>query len=170
MKGTRGAFEAESFTYDEENDQWICPQGKPLRFVDTRERKNRRTGYVDTYRHYQADEAVCSACPVKEHCTRGKARRLRISVDLRRYRRKARENLSSPMGKRMRSLRGIEVETPFGASKNAHRFRRYHLRGRSGAEIESGLFLSAFNLRRLHAVFLRYMRTGARPAVQIAGG
>lgn len=74
------------------------------------------------------------------------------------------------MGKRMRSLRGIEVETPFGVSKNAYRFRRYHLRGQSGAEIKSGLFFSAFNLRRLYAVFLRYLRTGARPAIQIATG
>ena len=170
LKGRRGRFEAESFTYDERGDQWICPEGKPLRFVTTRQRTNPRTGYVDTYRHYQADEQVCAACPVKDDCSRGKARGLRISPDIRRHRRKALENLSSPMGKRMRSLRGVEVETPFGVSKNAHRFRRYHLRGRSGAEIESGLFLSALNLRRLHAVFLRYMRTGARPAVQIAGG
>jgi len=74
------------------------------------------------------------------------------------------------MGVRMRSQRGVEVETPFGVQKHAYRFRRYHLRGIAGAEIESGLFLSAFNLRRLHAVFLRYMTTGARPALQIAAG
>ena len=74
------------------------------------------------------------------------------------------------MGIRMRSLRGVEVETPFGIQKHAHRFRQYHLRGLAGATIESGLFLTAFNLRRLHAVFVRYMQTGARPAPLITAG
>jgi transposase len=170
LKGTRRRFEAESFTYDEDNDRWICAQGEPLSFVKIEKFTNRRTGYVDTRRRYQADEAVCAACPVKDDCTRGRARSLHISPDIRRHRRRALENLAGPMGVRMRSLRGVEVETPFGVQKHAYRFRRYHLRGLAGAEIESGLFLSAFNLRRLHAVFLRYMMTGARPAVQITSG
>ena len=74
------------------------------------------------------------------------------------------------MGKRMRSLRSVEVETPFGVSKHANKFRRYHIRGKAGAEIESGFFFTAFNLLRLYAVFLRYAEFGARPALQIAGG
>ena len=170
LKGTRRPFEAESFTYDENNDQWICPQGQPLSFARTEKHTNKRTGYVDTRRRYEADEAVCVACPVKDECTRGRARSLHISPDGRRHRQAALANLASPMGVRMRSLRGVEVETPFGVQKHAYRFRRYHLRGIAGADIESGLFLSAFNLRRLHAVFLRYMTTGARPALQIAPG
>ena len=170
LKGTRRPFEAESFSYDAEHDQWICPQGKQLRFLNTRQRTNPRTGYVDTYRLYRAAEQVCAACPVKDDCTRGKARGLQFSPEIRRHRKNALANLASLMGKRMRSLRGVEVETPFGVSKHAYRFRQYHLRGITGAEIESGLFLSALNLRRLHTVFLRYLRTGARPVPQIAPG
>ena len=169
-KGTRRPYEAESFTYDGKHDRWICPQDKPLHFQRTEQRRNPRTGYVYAYREYRAEQAVCASCPVKDECTRGKARSLRVSSEIRKHREKALQNLTSSMGKRMRSLRSVEAETPFGVSKNAHRFSRYHLRGRAGAEIESGLFLSAFNLRRLHAVFLRYATTGARPALQIAGG
>lgn len=170
VKGTRRPFEAESFSYDPEHDQWICPEGNRLHFQQIQQRRNPRTGYVYTYRHYQAAEQECAACPVKDNCTRGKARGLRVSPEIRRHRKTALSNLTSLMGKRMRSLRGVEVETPFGVSKHAYRFRRYHLRGIAGAEIESGLFLSALNLRRLHSIFLRYLRTGARPVPQIASG
>ena len=142
-KGTRRPYEAESFTYDEKNDQWICPQGKPLRFERLRKQTNARTGYKYTYREYRAKESDCAACPVKEECTRGKLRSLRISPEIRKHRETAIKNLTSMMGVQMRSLRSVEAETPFGVSKNAYRFARYHLRGKAGAEIETGLFLSA---------------------------
>ena len=170
LKGKRRPYEPESFTYDEQTDEWICGQGKRLSFVRSWQHTGKRTGHVDTRLRYQADSNDCAACPVREECTRGTARRLDISPAIRRYRRNALINLASPMGKRMRSRRGVEVETPFGVQKQAYRFRRYHLRGITGAEIESGLFLAAFNLRRLHAVFLRFMMTGARPVPQIAPG
>ena len=35
LKGACRPFEAESFMCDKTNDQWICPQGKPLSFVRT---------------------------------------------------------------------------------------------------------------------------------------
>ena len=119
---------------------------------------------------YEAVQAACVACPVKDKCTRGRARSVHISPDIRRHRQATLANLASPVGVRMRSLRGVEVQTPFAVQKHAYRFQRYHLRGVAGARIESGLFLSAFNLRRPHAVFLRYMTTGARPALRIAPG
>ena len=82
-----------------------------------------------TRRRYEADAAACVACPVKDECTRGRARSLLISPDIRRYRQTALAKLASPMGVRMRSLRRVEVETPFGVQKHAYRFRRHHLRG-----------------------------------------
>lgn len=169
-KGTRRPYEAESFTYNKHNDRWICPRNTPLHFERIRQQTNPRTGHVSTYREYKAEEAVCTACPVKEECTGAKARGVRVNPEIRRHRENAVKNLTSPMGKRMRSLRSVEAETPFGVSKHAYRFRRYHIRGQAGAAIESGLFFTAFNLRRLYAVFLRYAESGARPALQIAGG
>lgn len=167
LKGKRSPYEAESFSYDATRDCWICPQGKTLAFNRIEDRKNRRTGYVEQSREYRASESDCAVCPVKDACTKGAARSIRFNEELRRHRKKVVENLDSPMGQRMRSLRGVEVETVFGIQKWAFGFNRFHLRGKEAVGIEYGMFLTAFNLRRLHQSFCRFLKTGARPAFQL---
>lgn len=168
LKGKRSLYAAESFHYHKETDCWMCPNNRVLKFSRILKRENKRTGYVDVSREYQASPEDCSGCPHKESCTKAQARSIRVNKELRRHRKQAVENLNSPMGKRMRSLRGVEVETIFGIQKEAFGFRRFHLRGIEGATIETGLFLTAHNLRRLHQVFIRFMEYGVVPVLKVA--
>lgn len=64
---------------------------------------------------------------------------------------KARERLKTEESSALRKRRSTEPETVFGNIKHNHGFRRLHLRGQAGAEIEMGLVFLGQNLRKLAA-------------------
>lgn len=169
LKGKRSPFEAESFRYEAHDDTWICPNQKVLSFVRIERRTNKRTGYCDESREYRAKKEDCGACPFKANCTKMEARSIRVNNELRTLRQQAVKNLSSPMGERMRSRRSVEVETIFGIQKHALGFTRLHLRGKMGAAIETGLFFTANNIRRLHKKFVQFLRNEPSPLMQFTG-
>jgi transposase len=59
-----GIFPKEEFAYDSEADTFICPAGQMLQ----------RRNYNKNRNHYEykASSAICSACPLRENCTRAK--------------------------------------------------------------------------------------------------
>lgn len=168
LKAKRSPFEAESFKLDPEHDCYACPNGNSLSFHRIEKRLNKRTGFIEESREYRALASDCAACPLKEKCTKAEARSIRINAELRRFRQQVVQNLASPMGQRMRSLRSVEVETVFGIQKRCLGFGRFNVRGSTGASIESGLFLTSLNLRRLHQAFVRFLKCGSRPVPQLA--
>jgi transposase len=168
LKGKRSRFEAESFGYNPGADCWICPSGKPLRFVQVETKTNKRTGFAEHIRQYRAESADCLACSFKAQCTQGESRSIAVNQDVRKARKRALHNLASAMGIRMRSLRSVEVETIFANLKHASGFTRFNMRGKQGVSIETGLFLIANDLRRMHQAFVRYLRYGALPVRQLS--
>jgi len=63
-----GAFSRSDFKWDEDNDRYICPEGKHLlqsrrNYSDPR-RKEPKTGR----RRYRATKALCDVCPSKPKC------------------------------------------------------------------------------------------------------
>lgn len=142
-------FRAENFRYDEGSDQFICPADQRLHFQYA-SRYTTDNGYHSQRRTYECFE--CAGCPLKPQCTKAKGnRRIRISFRLLAYRRRARENLTSPEGQRLRSARSTEVETVFGHIKHNMGFRRFHLRGLEKVNIELGLVSIAHNMSKLAA-------------------
>jgi len=65
------------------------------------------------------------------------------------FRKQARENLTSELGKELRAKRSVEVETVFGHIKHNMSFRRFHLRGLKKVNMEWGLVSIAHNMRKL---------------------
>jgi hypothetical protein len=65
------------------------------------------------------------------------------------WRQQARENLTSEQGKKLRSLRGVEVESVFGRLKEDWGFRRFFLRGIEKVKTEFGLLCIAQNMANL---------------------
>ena len=65
-----------------------------------------------------------------------------------RYRKAAKERLTSEQGKAHRSQRPVDVEAVFGNIKQNKKFTRYHLRGKSKVSIETGLIAIAHNLKK----------------------
>ena len=124
------------FTHDAERDIYLCPQGETLRRdkVDRTARKVAR---------YQADAAVCHACPVKAACTpaahgRGIAR----SFDAE-YLDRVRGYHETEEYKKAMEKRKVWIE------KQWHGMRQFRLRGLAKVNME-GLFIAAGqNLKRL---------------------
>ncbi|MFZ3382919.1 MAG: IS1182 family transposase, partial [Candidatus Methanoperedens sp.] len=109
-------FRAENFRYDPQNDTFLCPADKRLHFQYASGYKT-ENGYVTDRRNYECLE--CTDCPLRSQCTKSKGnRKVRISFRLLAYRKKARENLTSPEGQRLRVARSTEVETVFGHLKH----------------------------------------------------
>jgi transposase len=140
-------FDANFWPYDPETDTFTCPQDQPLHFLHIRREKT-DNGFETERRVYECSN--CSACPLKQQCTRAAGnRQIRISLRLRQFRAKAAENLCSPKGKQLRVQRSIDVEPVFGRIKQDWGFRRFLLRGIEKVNVEWGLLCIAHNLSKM---------------------
>jgi transposase len=140
-------FASDQLEYDPEKDELICPAGKRLsyRYTFFRETDN---GYRGERRCYEAED--CSGCPLKAQCTKAKGnRRVELSFQLKAWRPQASLNLTSDNGKKLRSLRGVVVESVFGRLKEDWGFRRFLLRGLEKVKTEFGLLCIAQNMGKL---------------------
>lgn len=143
-------FRADNFGYDPQQDEFICPANERLHFIGI-VHDVAPNGYQIERRDYIADN--CQRCELKKYCTRSDTnRKIQISFPLMEYRRQARENLTSELGKKLRTKRATDVETVFGCIKHNMGFRRFHLRGLEKVNIEWGLVSIAHNMRKLAAI------------------
>ena len=137
----------QNLVYDKERDVFICPNNKELIHTDTYTRKT-ELGYESTVDRYECQD--CSDCPLKSECTKAKGnRQIEVNHTLNEYKRQVRELLTSERGLYHRSKRPIEPEAVFGQIKNAHHFRRFHLRSLKKVNVEFGLVAMAHNIRKL---------------------
>lgn len=140
-------FRSDHFAYEPATDQFICPAGQKLQYLFTG-RYRTDNGYESQRRHYEC--AHCQDCLLKNQCTKATGnRRIQISFQLLKYRRQARENLTSDVGQQLRAKRSVEVETVFGHIKHNMGFRRFHLRGYEKVNTEWGLICIAHNMQKL---------------------
>jgi transposase len=148
----------ENWTYNEDKDNWVCPNGRTLHFI--RESKSKTdSGYAVKLRTYRSEN--CEECPFKEKCTKSERNReVKVSLEYLRYKKMAREKLRSEDGRKLSVQRMVEVESVFGQMKNNRGFRRFLLRGLPKVSLEVGWLSLAHNL-------LKVLTTGQ--ARQIAG-
>jgi transposase len=127
----------EAFVYDAPSDSYRCPAGEVL----TRKQIHRESRLV----YYRTP--ACGACPLKAHCTEGKARTV-----TRHFHEDAFERMSERLAAHpdaMSARRSI-VEHPFGGIK-CHILGngRLLLRHLKGARTEMALAVLAYNFRRV---------------------
>lgn len=140
-------FRSDHFEYDAPNDQFLCPAQRRLSYRFTSQSKT-ENGYLSTRRHYECE--TCQDCPLKSQCTKTKGNRMiQVSFRLREFRRQARENLTSSLGKDLRARRSVEVETVFGHLKHNMGFRRFHLRSLQKVTTEWSILCIAHNMQKL---------------------
>lgn len=149
----------EDFLYEQEYDRYRCVNGKYLYFIEEKE-VILASGYKKIVRVYKALERECCGCPFIESCTKGKRRGIEISEKYERLKTEARKNLDSERGKELCRRRGFEIETVFGDRKENNQRRRFLLRGRLKVLIESGIYYTSHNLRKLYGIILRMMLEG----------
>lgn len=151
-----GSFDKENFNYDEEADEYVCPEGNRLRF-NRIVKKDRSREYIIK------SSKICLKCKHYGVCTKSKQGR-RIN---RLFTEELKNNLAriydSEEGKRIFRLRKSRVELPFGYIKRDLEAGYFLLRGREGVNGEMGLLGTSFNLKRMMkligiSALLEYLR------------
>ena len=135
------------FTYDEENDCFICPQGQSLPL---------KTSGKDGIKVYQASMDVCSRCSYQDRCChsiKGEARTIRTDAK-EPFRKAMLEKMRQPSSRETYRKRKHIVEPVFGQIKGNRRFRGFHVRGSPKVGGEFSLVCMAHNFSKIvNAVF-----------------
>jgi hypothetical protein len=140
-------FISDRFVYDNEKNQYQCPAGQILDFAYI---KNTKTdnGYNSERMVYRSRS--CEGCQYKEKCCKGtKGRTVEVSPKLSEYKNIVRQNLESETGKKLRTQRGVDVESVFGQIKHNNQFRRFYTRGLKNVSTEWGLISIAHNIKKM---------------------
>jgi len=141
-------FSSSDFTWDEEADEYRCPEGRALK-VNWRPFKNPRSHVTkaDTL-IYRSSQADCQGCAIKARCCPNTAVR-KITRSIHEAARDvARRIAATPEYLRSRCERK-KVEMLFAHLKRILKLDRLRLRGLSGASDEFTLAAAVQNLRRL---------------------
>jgi len=142
-------FGLEDFQYQEEADEYLCPQGKVLRL---RARKAQNDGVL--YRRYVAEREGCEGCESKGRCIRGKAVRRRVlcvPVGV------VPGNRLKEMAKKVDTERGREiyhqrigiVEPVFANIRAVKGLDRFTLRGKIKVNIQWMLYCLVHNIGKV---------------------
>ena len=143
-----GTWSRDNFTWDGENDRYICPEGKEL-VQYQRAFSTPRTGvHKDGCRRYRARRKDCAVCPSKPVCCPNAPSR-KIPRDLNEDSRDVARAIAKTPEYEWSRHRRKKVEMLFAHLKRILRFVRLRLRGPSGARDEFLLAATAQNLRKL---------------------
>lgn len=131
-------YSSSHFIYDEENDVYICPQGKSLPL------KKKRS--LDSPELYYGSKRVCKDCPMREQCTKNKDGRTIV-----RFEHQAaadRAFLSVYENRALYKTRKSLVEHVFGTVKASFGFRYLFVRRTGMVKTDTCLFFLTYNLKR----------------------
>lgn len=149
VKGGGRQLDKAAFVYDEDEDCYRCPQGKPLKPGQTTTDR-RKDGTEIKRTRYKADAADCGDCPLKSLCLKGKAKRREISRDqFEPQRERHAERMAADGAWEKYAERRHPGERPFGAIKQQFGARQFLLRGVEKVRTEWNWLAAAFNLKHL---------------------
>ncbi len=135
-------FDVRNFTYDRENDCYICPEGNVLPLKEV-ERKRRRKVYF-------AGKATCSACEHFGTCTTSRRNGRKVTRHLKEDSRQEFERkYMLAENQEIYKLRKQKVELPFGHIKYNLGVSGFFLRGLAGVKAEFSIMTSCFNITRM---------------------
>jgi hypothetical protein len=141
-------FERSAFTFDHEDDSYICPAGKRLHQSQRVYSNARQSVDEDGMLRYRASKLDCDACALKPRCCPTQpARKILRSVHegARELARDIAKTDAYLVSRRQRK----KVEMLFAHLKRILRMDRLRLRGPNGARDEFLLAATAQNLRKM---------------------
>ena len=140
-------YSVHNFTYNQENDVFICPNGCLLRF--SYYHRSKRT------KRYKTRVKDCTDCPSRAKCISGKSKTKEVEIPyFYEAAKKQRENNSTDKFKYIQRLRKIRCEGNFSIQKECHNLRRTYKRGNERVTAHCLFSALALNLRRL----VRYLK------------
>jgi hypothetical protein len=136
------------FEWDEQANEYRCPQGQPLRsewriFKRPRTRITKANTII-----YHASQAACSKCPMKSRCCPNTPRR-KIARSVHESARDVARDIAKTVAYQRSRKDRKKVEILFAHLKRILTLRRLRLRGLWGARDEFLLAAAAQNLRRM---------------------
>lgn len=140
---TEKPFSKHRFSYDQEKDCYVCPEGQRLAYVGI-DRRNAKKDYRIS------EPGICQRCVQFGKCTSAKLgrkiARLANEEDKQRF------ETQYERGKEVYDRRKARVELPFGHIKANLKTASFMLRGQSGVQAESSLLATCFDLSRMMTI------------------
>jgi transposase len=138
-RNDKGIYSIEQFQYQDDKDEFICPQGKTLRYWGIQQHSKQHA--------YRASPSDCRQCPVKAQCTRASYRSLSYhiyesSIEIAR-------RLTQTRGYRISQRMRKRIEELFGEAKECMGMRRMKFRGALFAREQVLLTATAQNIKRM---------------------
>jgi transposase len=135
-------FDKDHFKYDAQRDEYICPEGKRLKFSRISEKDNAR----------QYRMTPCKNCKNCEHfgtCTKDKRGRTISRLFNEELKIELEQKYASEEGQKIYSLRKQKAELPFGYMKRDLGAGHFLLRGIELVNAELALLANSFNIKRM---------------------
>jgi transposase len=144
-----GTLSIGAFRWDEQADEYRCPQGQPLRhqWRAFSKPRGRHVTSADTV-IYRSSQLACATCPLKLHCC-PKTPMRKIARSVYEKSRDVARKLADTAAYRQSRKDRKKVEVLFAHLKRILKLDRLRLRGRRGARDEFLLAATAQNLRRM---------------------
>lgn len=134
-------FKKYEYVYDEEYDQYICPNNKILTYTTTT-----REGY----RQYKSDSNDCENCPFRNQCTKSKNHVKIINRHLwQKYIEQADEVRYTPKWKNIYPKRKQTIERVFADCKENNGLRFTRLKGLKKNQHNAWLIFACHNLKKM---------------------
>jgi len=144
-------FTRDDFIYQEEHDRFMCPNGRKLLREEDDQIRVTATGFKKRIAVYRCES--CAGCKYATICKTGKRNRaVNVSWPLEEYRHRARENLTSKEGEKLRAQRNVDVESVNGHIKFNRKFSRFLLRGLKKVNIETTLLSMAHDVLKMREI------------------
>jgi transposase len=141
---------AKNWAYQEQDDCFICPNGRMVTFKKYQNKKN-KSGYEQSFKIYECED--CTDCPLKAQCTKAKGnRQIHWNTIFEEMKAKAKTALECEEKAAIYARRKIEVESVFGHIKGNRSFRRFSLRGLDKVHVEFGIVALAHNILKVAGI------------------
>jgi transposase len=136
-----GLSPKDNFTYDKDNDQYTCPQGRILK----------NNGFSKKQRRfiYRVSPKDCKGCKLIKECTKSPTGRSVIRHVNEAFLEQAKEHLKTALARATINQRGGYVETVFACEKKDLGLNKAKFRGLAWVHTQSVLTACAYNLKKL---------------------
>jgi len=135
-------FSKTHFTYNKDQDCYICPEGHPLTFRGIEKKKNHLIYQI-------RNKKLCQACKHYGQCTDAKRGRSIARLHNEDIKLKLEAQYEEDQSQIIYARRKMKVEHPFGHIKRNLKTDSFLLRKKDGVQAETSLLATCFNMVRM---------------------
>ena len=139
-------FSKSHFTYDREQNCYICPEGHRLLHSYTHKKKGKR-------QYRMEDKTFCHQCRHYGQCTKSERGRNIIRLRNEDVKLRLEAQYEEASSQEIYKRRKARVEHPFGHIKRNLKTDSFLLRGWDGVQAETSLLATCFNIARMITIF-----------------